>query len=121
MVEIVAPHKTDHLPVSFPYFLETAFPGQTTGHLFGPVVGIAQKTLFIKNDGSSGNPSDLPVGVGFGIKDAETAKAVSRVADAVVVGSALVSRVEALADRPEEIATVLTEVLVSMRNAMDGG
>ncbi len=64
--------------------------------------------------------TDLPVGVGFGIKDAETAAAVSRVADAVVVGSALVSRVEALAERPDEIADALTEVLSSMRRAMDG-
>jgi len=63
--------------------------------------------------------TDLPVGVGFGIKDAETAAAVAKVADAVVVGSALVSRVEALADSPDEIAQALTEVLEVMRKAMD--
>jgi tryptophan synthase alpha chain len=63
--------------------------------------------------------TDLPVGVGFGIKDAETAAAVSRIADAVVVGSALVSRVEALADRPDEIGGALSEVLSAMRQAMD--
>ena len=60
----------------------------------------------------------LPVGVGFGIKDAATAAAVAKVADAVVVGSALVSRVEALADRPGEIAHALSEVLSGMREAM---
>jgi len=37
---------------------------------------------------------DLPVGVGFGIKDAATAKAVSESADAVIVGSALVAFIE---------------------------
>ncbi|MEW8102949.1 MAG: tryptophan synthase subunit alpha [Candidatus Thiodiazotropha endolucinida] len=63
--------------------------------------------------------SDLPVGVGFGIKDAQTAAAVSALADAVVVGSALVSRVEALADEPEKIGASLREVLSSMRLAMD--
>ena len=63
--------------------------------------------------------TELPVGVGFGIKDAETAAAISRVADAVVVGSALVSRVEALADEPERIGAALREVLSSMRHAMD--
>jgi len=63
--------------------------------------------------------TDLPVGVGFGIKDAPTAAAVSRIADAVVVGSALVSQVEALAERPREIAPALTEVLGAMRAAMD--
>ncbi|MBA5249671.1 MAG: tryptophan synthase subunit alpha [Gammaproteobacteria bacterium] len=34
---------------------------------------------------------DLPVGVGFGIKDATTAKAVAKTADAVIVGSSLVA------------------------------
>ncbi|PVV13660.1 MAG: hypothetical protein B6D77_04125 [gamma proteobacterium symbiont of Ctena orbiculata] len=63
--------------------------------------------------------SDLPVGVGFGIKDAQTAAAVSALADAVVVGSALVSRVEALADQPEKIGAALREVIASMRQAMD--
>jgi tryptophan synthase alpha chain len=63
--------------------------------------------------------TNLPVGVGFGIKDAETAAAVSQVADAVVVGSALVSRVEALAAEPHKIGGALQEVLSSMRQAMD--
>lgn len=63
--------------------------------------------------------TDLPVGVGFGIKDAQTAAAVSRLADAVVVGSALVSRVEALAEEPEKIGAALREVIASMRHAMD--
>ena len=61
----------------------------------------------------------LPVGVGFGIKNAETAAAVSRLADAVVVGSALVSRVEALSGEPEKIGAALREVLSAMRLAMD--
>lgn len=65
--------------------------------------------------------TDLPVAVGFGIKNAETAAAISRVADAVVVGSALVSRVEALADEPEKIGAALREMLASMRKAMDEG
>ncbi|MDC9727501.1 MAG: tryptophan synthase subunit alpha [Candidatus Thioglobus sp.] len=37
---------------------------------------------------------DLPVGVGFGIKDAKTAQAVSENSDAVIVGSSLVAFVE---------------------------
>ncbi len=61
----------------------------------------------------------LPVGVGFGIKDAETARAVARVSDAVIVGSALVSRVEALADTPDRVAPAIAEVLSAMREAMD--
>jgi tryptophan synthase alpha chain len=63
--------------------------------------------------------TELPVGVGFGIKNAETAAAVARVADAVVVGSALVSRVEALAEEPEKIGAALRELIAAMRLAMD--
>ncbi|MBX3620065.1 MAG: tryptophan synthase subunit alpha [Rhizobacter sp.] len=38
---------------------------------------------------------DVPVGVGFGIRDAETAKAVAAVSDAVVIGSRIVQLLEA--------------------------
>jgi tryptophan synthase alpha chain len=41
--------------------------------------------------------SNLPVAVGFGIKTPERAAAVARVADAVVVGSALVDEIAAAA------------------------
>jgi tryptophan synthase alpha chain len=63
--------------------------------------------------------TDLPVGVGFGIKDAETAAQMSRFADAVVVGSAIVSRVE---DNQQDADTMQQEIgalLMSMREAMD--
>jgi tryptophan synthase alpha chain len=60
----------------------------------------------------------LPVGVGFGIKDAETAAAISEVADAVVVGSVLVSRVEALVSEPALIPEEIAGVLSAMRDAM---
>ena len=61
----------------------------------------------------------LPIGVGFGIKDAASAQAVGRIADAVIVGSALVNRVEALAERPEAIAAEVGALLAGMREAMD--
>lgn len=63
--------------------------------------------------------SDLPIGVGFGIKDAETASAVARHADGVVVGSALVSRIAELGNVPEAIPGVLTAYLRELRQAMD--
>lgn len=65
--------------------------------------------------------TDLPVGVGFGIKDAQTAAAMSEFADAVVVGSALVSRIEANLDRPEKAVVEITTLLREMRAAMDAG
>jgi tryptophan synthase alpha chain len=37
----------------------------------------------------------LPVGVGFGIRDATTARAVAQFADAVVIGSAIIQQMEA--------------------------
>jgi tryptophan synthase alpha chain len=39
--------------------------------------------------------TNLPVGVGFGIRDAATAKATAKIADAVVVGSRMVQAIEA--------------------------
>ncbi len=63
--------------------------------------------------------TDLPIGVGFGIQDAETAARVAGVSDAVVVGSALVRQIEAFADDPGRIEPVLTSMLSEMRQAMD--
>ncbi len=63
--------------------------------------------------------TDLPIGVGFGIRDAETARRVAAVADAVVVGSAVVNRVAENAEQPEKINEAVTSLLREMRNAMD--
>lgn len=63
--------------------------------------------------------TQLPLGVGFGIRDAQSAAEVSSVADAVVVGSALVTRIADLADQPEKIASAVGAVLADMRQAMD--
>ena len=63
--------------------------------------------------------TDLPLGVGFGIKDPPTAAAVARIADAVVVGSALVARMHELADDPERMRTEVAAQLAAMRQAMD--
>ncbi|MCI0510650.1 MULTISPECIES: tryptophan synthase subunit alpha [Chromohalobacter] len=63
--------------------------------------------------------TDLPLCVGFGIRDGETAAAVGRVADGVIVGSALVSRIAENADHPEAIPAALKAVLGDMRDALD--
>jgi tryptophan synthase alpha chain len=65
--------------------------------------------------------TDLPLGVGFGIKDAETARNIARISDAVVVGSALVSRVEANAESPDKILEEARALIGGMRQAMDAG
>ena len=62
---------------------------------------------------------DLPIQVGFGIRDAASARAVSRFADGVVVGSALVDIMGAGADDPETIPPRLERWLLRLREAMD--
>jgi tryptophan synthase alpha chain len=55
--------------------------------------------------------SGLPVAVGFGIKTPERAEAIARVADAVVVGSALVDEVAEAVDLNEDVTgRVLSKV-----------
>ena len=63
--------------------------------------------------------TELPIGVGFGIKDAKTAANVARVADGVVVGSALVSRMAELANDPAAMAREVGDLAAGMRRAMD--
>ncbi len=63
--------------------------------------------------------TDLPIGVGFGIKDAATAAAVAKIADAVVVGSAVVNLFAVHSASPEKIAPAVAILLGSMREAMD--
>ncbi len=63
--------------------------------------------------------TELPVGVGFGIRDAESAARVAEVADAVVVGSALVKRIAELADAPDRVVAEAPAVIAAMRAAMD--
>jgi tryptophan synthase alpha chain len=61
--------------------------------------------------------TSLPIGVGFGIRDGATARAVARVADAVVIGSALVQTLaEASADAAPACAA---EFLAGFRRALD--
>lgn len=61
----------------------------------------------------------LPLGVGFGISDAERAAAVAQVADAVIVGSALVRQIEAHPDDLAAATAAMTRLLGSMRAAID--
>ena len=63
--------------------------------------------------------TDLPITVGFGIKDAATAKQVGALADGVVVGSALVKLVE---NNPQDLSALqqqLGELMQSLRQGLD--
>ncbi len=61
----------------------------------------------------------LPVQVGFGIKDAESARSVAQVADGVVVGSVLVDIMGDRAAEPEGIPAALQAKLGELRDAID--
>ncbi|MGK2899768.1 MAG: tryptophan synthase subunit alpha [Burkholderiaceae bacterium] len=59
----------------------------------------------------------LPVGVGFGIRDAKTARAVAAVSDAVVIGTALVQLLEGCTR--DNVAAVAGEFIAGIRAALD--
>ena len=63
--------------------------------------------------------TDLPICVGFGVKDAQTAAIIAKLADGVVVGSALINKIEANLDDPEQAEKEIIALLKSMRQAMD--
>lgn len=63
--------------------------------------------------------TSLPLGVGFGIKDAASAKAVSEVADGVIVGSVLVNKIADLVKEQGEIPAQVSAIVKDMRIAMD--
>jgi tryptophan synthase alpha chain len=59
----------------------------------------------------------IPVGVGFGIRDAQTAQTIAKVADAVVIGSKIIQLIE---NEPrDKVATVAGDFLRGIRQAMD--
>lgn len=63
--------------------------------------------------------STLPVGVGFGVKDAESAGAIASIADGVVVGSALIRLIEANISDHAAMFEKVKLLLAGMRTAMD--
>ncbi|MDP1673016.1 MAG: tryptophan synthase subunit alpha [Burkholderiales bacterium] len=83
-----------------------------TGAATIDVVDVARRLAHIRSF------TTLPVGVGFGIRDGETARAVAQVADAVVIGSRLVQEIEAA---PAEAVPRARAFMSGIRAAMDTG
>lgn len=79
------------------------------GHL--DMVDVADKVAGIRK------MTDLPIGVGFGVRDAATAKAVAAVADAVVVGSRMVQEIEN-SDQQQVVANA-KQLVAELRAAID--
>ena len=63
--------------------------------------------------------SNLPVGVGFGIRDPESAAKVAKVSDAVVIGSPIVELVGDLKDDSATSMKSISTYLSTMRQAID--
>jgi tryptophan synthase alpha chain len=61
--------------------------------------------------------ADIPVGVGFGIRDAATAKAVAQVADAVVIGSRIIQEIEN--SKPGQEVDNVKAFMAGIRSAID--
>lgn len=66
---------------------------------------------------------DLPIGVGFGISDAESAARVAGCSDAVVVGSAIVKKMTLNDGKTEQERSIIikeiSDILTAIRSAMD--
>jgi len=61
--------------------------------------------------------TQLPMGVGFGIRDAESARRVARAADAVVIGSRIIQEIEAAG--PEQAIARVKALMRPIREALD--
>ena len=79
------------------------------GHL--DTAAVAQTVPIIRRHVS------VPVGVGFGIRDAATARAVGQVADAVVIGSRLIQILEA--ETRHNVASAARGYMAEIRAALD--
>lgn len=116
-VYLIAPTTTDDrikaiCEASSGYVYYVSVKG-VTGSASLDVNSVAEKLAVIRAK------SDIPVGVGFGIKDAESAAAVANVADGVIVGSVLVNTIAANIHDHAAIKSKIYDIVSSMRQAMD--
>jgi tryptophan synthase alpha chain len=61
--------------------------------------------------------TDIPVGVGFGIRDAATAQTIAKMADAVVIGSKIIQLIDNQAR--DKVVAVASEFLTGIRAALE--
>ncbi len=112
---LLAPTSTDDriarvAKVAAGYIYYVSLKGITgAGHL--DVGSVAAKLPLIRAH------TDVPVGVGFGIRDAASAQAVARVADAVVIGSRIIQELENTP--PGHAVAAVEHLLTDIRRAID--
>jgi tryptophan synthase alpha chain len=86
-----------------------------TGSSLIDIDAVADKLVLIKQK------TALPIAVGFGIKDPQTAARIASVSDAVIIGSVLVDQIAKLQDDPGLICEVTAGLVKAMRTEMDLG
>ncbi len=114
-IQLVAPTTTDKRQQeicqhSSGFLYYVALKG-TTGAATLDVDAVSKRLKFLKKQ------STVPIAVGFGIKNKETAAEIARVADAVVVGSSVVE-ILAQDDTAEKLSHQLTQFLDQLSSAM---
>lgn len=85
----------------------------TTGGKQADALEVAEKLSLVRSK------TDLPVAVGFGIKDAGTAARVAGYCDAVVIGSALVETIHAAATAGADITAAVGSFISPVRDSLD--
>ena len=85
----------------------------TTGGKGADPVEVNEKLRLVRSK------SQLPLAVGFGIKDAETAARIAAYCDAIVIGSALVDVIHTAAITGEDITTRVGTFVAPIRNSLD--
>ncbi len=93
------------------YLYYVSYAG-VTGASLGDTGGIGARTRALRA------MTKVPVLIGFGIKDAQSAAAMAALADGIVVGSALVERVSTAADA-QEAAQWAQDFIEPLRAALD--
>ena len=85
----------------------------TTGGKQADALDVSEKLRLVRSK------TDLPLAVGFGIKDAGTAARVAGSCDAVVIGSALVETIHTAATAGADIAAEVGSFIAPVRDALD--
>jgi tryptophan synthase alpha chain len=94
------------------YLYYVSLKGVTgAGHL--DTDDVARKVAIVRQHAS------LPIGVGFGISDSASARAVSAHADAVVIGSAIIKLMEQQVAEQKPVVPAVTAFLSGIRAAID--
>lgn len=95
----------------FVYYISVA---GVTGQKEAQEDSVKKQVDFIKGK------TNLPVCVGFGIKNAETAKKISKISDGIVIGSAIVKIIAENVDDRNKILSEIENFCLNIRDAIDG-